>query len=307
MPDVALMVIGVLAAAGGGEFFVRGSVRLAAAMRVPAGIIAATVAAFATSTPELSVALNAATTGQPEIPLGDAVGSNVANIGLILGLALIIVPLAAHREDIRRDLPFALAAPSATGLLLYDGALGRVDGAILIGLFVAWLGITLIEARRVRAATAAVFGDTGLGSALTYAAIGMVLLVVAGRLIVVAAKGFGEELGIDPFVVGATLVAFGTSAPELATTLVAGLRGHAEVALGTLLGSNIFNNLGIVGVTAIIEPIHPSGTEVAVALTASAIVLLAVVPGSAGRLGHRRGVSLVAAYAAYVGALLALT
>ncbi len=304
MPDGLTLVLGVLAAAAGGELFVRGAVGLAAWLRVPAGIIGATVAAFATSTPEFSVALNAATAGQPEIPLGDALGSNVTNIALILGLAILLMPLAANRGDLRRDLPFAFVAPAITGLLLVDGRLGRVDGTVLLAVFAAWLVITVIEARRARSATASIIGESRHRRALLNSAAGLVLLVVAGRLIVLAAKGIGDDLGIDTFIVGATMVALGTSAPELATTLIASIRGHAEIGLGTLIGSNIFNNLWIVGIAALIEPIHVDGGEVVVALAASALVLLLVIPGPTGILGRRRGVVLVVAYAAYLGAVL---
>ncbi|MEX2080253.1 MAG: sodium:calcium antiporter, partial [Dehalococcoidia bacterium] len=129
-------------------------------------------------------------------------------------------------------------------------------------------------------------------------------LIIAGRLGVLAAKGIGADLGIDAFIVGATMVAAGTSAPELATTLIASLRGHAEIGLSTLMGSNIFNNLWIVGVTSLIHPIHVEGREVTVALVASALVLLLAIPGPSGILGRRRGGALVVCYAAYVGVVL---
>lgn len=304
MPDGVTLLLGVLAAAAGGEMFVRGAVGLAAWLRVPAGIIGATVAAFATSTPEFSVALNAATAGQPEIPLGDALGSNVTNIALILGLAILIMPLAAGRGDARRNLPFALAAPAITGLLLFDGRLGRVDGTVLLVVFATWLIITVLEARRARSATARVIGESRPSRALLDSAGGLVLLVVAGRLIVLAAEGIGEDLGMDSFIVGATMVAFGTSVPELATILIASMRGHAEIGLGTLVGSNIFNNLWIVGITALISPIHVDGRELAVALVASALVLLLVIPGPTGLLGRRRGLALVGGYGAYLVVIL---
>jgi cation:H+ antiporter len=171
---------------------------------------------------------------------------------------------------------------------------------VLITVFVGWLAVTVFEARRVRDATPAVLGESQAGRALLISVAGLVLLIVAGRLIVLAAKGIGEDLGIDAFVVGATLVAAGTSAPELATTLIASMRGHAEIGLGTLIGSNIFNNLWIVGVTALVEPIHVEAREVTVALVASTLVLLLVIPGPAAMLGRGRGLALVAAYVGYL-------
>lgn len=304
MPDGLVLLLGIVAAAAGGELFVRGAVGLASWLRVPAGIIGATVAAFATSAPELSVAVNAASGGQPEIPLGDALGSNVTNIALILGLAIVILPLRADRADVRRNLPAALTAPVLTGLLLFDGTLGRVDGAVLITVFALWLAITLLEARRARDATPRVLGESHAGRAWLHAGAGLALLIIAGRLIVVAAEGIGEALGIDAFVVGATMVAAGTSTPELATTLIASLRGHAEIGLATLIGSNVFNNLWIAGIAALIHPIPIEGSEVSVALAASALVLLLAIPGHSGILGRRRGGALLLCYAAYVGVVL---
>jgi len=304
MTDVLLLSFGVLAAAAGGELFVRGAIGVAAWLRVPAGIIGATIAAFATSTPEFSVALNGATTGHPQIPLGDALGSNVTNIGLVLGLTLLLGPLATNRGAIRRDLPFAFAAPVITLLLLADGPLGRVDGAVFIAVFATWLVIAVLEARRARTAAVGIIGETRPRRAMLMSAGGLLLLGLAGRLIVLAAKGIGEDLGIDSFMVGATLVAVGTSAPELATTVVASLRGHAEIGLGTIVGSNIFNNLWIVGVTALIDPIDVEWREVTTALVACTLVLLLVIPGSAGTLGRRRGLGMLGGYGAYVAVLL---
>ncbi|MFN0093351.1 MAG: sodium:calcium antiporter [Dehalococcoidia bacterium] len=305
MEPYLILLAGIAVAAVGGELFVRGAVGLATGLRVPPGVIGATVAAFATSTPELSVALNAAFSGQPELPLGDALGSNVTNVGLVLGLALLMLPMAVNRGDIRRDLPFAFFAPAATALLILDREVSRFDGALLVVVFGIWLWMTIRHARRARSAAQDVLGEASVRRAIWVSAGGLACLVVAGRLIVISAKGIGDDLGLDPFIVGATLVAFGTSAPELATTLIATLRGHAEVGIGTLIGSNIFNNLWIVGVTAMVEPIPVRLSEVMIALVASAVVLLFVIPGASGRLGRGRGAALVVCYGSYVGVLVA--
>lgn len=306
MPDALVLLLGIAAAAAGGELFVRGAVGLATWLRVPAAMIGATVAAFATSAPEFSVALNAAAAGEPEIPLGDALGSNVTNIALILGLALVIRPARTGRGEALRNLPFAMAAPAMTALLLTDGRLGRYDGVLLIAIFGTWLALTVRAAWRSRRTTPR-DGEGRPDGARTVliCAGGLALLVVAGRLIVAAAEGIGESLGIDPFVVGVTMVAAGTSAPELATTIVATARGHSEIGLGTLVGSNIFNSLWIVGVTAVIGPIEAGGLQVAVAIVASTLVLALVIPGRDGRLGRRRGGLLMAMYCAYLAAVLA--
>lgn len=304
LADWVILGIGVLAAAVGGELFVRGAAGIAAWSRVPPGIIGATVAAFGTSTPELSTALNAATAGRPEVSFGDVLGSNIANIALVLGLAILFLPMAVRRQDVRRDVPFALAAPVIIGLLLSDGRLGRVDGGVLLTVFAAWLTISVIEARQARSATTKVIGEPGPHRAAVKALTGLVLLVAAGRLVVLAAEGIANDLGVDGFFIGATMVAIGTSAPEVAATTIASLRGHSEIALGMLVGSNNFNSLFIVGVIALISPFRVDGGEVGVALVAGALAMLLAIPGPAGRLERTRGMTLVASYVAYAGALM---
>jgi cation:H+ antiporter len=305
MNSVLALVVGVACAAGGGQLFVRGAVGVAAWARVPAGIIGATVAAFATSSPELAVALTAASEGQSEIVLGNALGGNLMNVGLVLGLAILIAAMPARRADLRRDLPVALAAPLVTGLLVLDGRLGRLDAVVLLGLFVAWFVNTVVHAARARSSTEEVLGEHRHGRAVLEGAAGLVLLVLAGRFIVVAAEGIGAALGLDAFVVGATLVAFGTATPELATTIISRLRGHAEIGLGTVIGSNIFNNLWIVGVAAFVSPVEVVGREVAIGITSSLIALSLVVPPRAELLRRPRGVLMLGLYVANVVALLA--
>ncbi|MGD9933588.1 MAG: sodium:calcium antiporter, partial [Dehalococcoidia bacterium] len=186
MSDGLLLAISVGLAAVGGELFVRGAVGFAAGMRVPPGIVGATVAAFATSTPEFSVAMNAAFTDQPAIALGDALGSNIVNIAVVLGLVLAFAPLRPERPDIRRDLPVAFAAPLLTVALVADGTFGRIDAVVALLFFVTWLAITVLQARRARIATAEVLGERKLRLAGIEMALGLGVLVVAGRLIVVA-------------------------------------------------------------------------------------------------------------------------
>lgn len=304
MPDALALISGLTLAAVGGELFVRGAVGLAVWARVPAGIVGATVVAFATSSPELSVSISAATAGRPQIALGDALGSNVANIGLVLGLTAMVGAITTRRSSIRRDFPVALAAPVGTALLAVDGTVSRLDAMVLLAGFAAWLVLVVRDARRARRATGAVQGDQGRWRALRDTAGGLVCLVAAGQLIVSAAAGIGASLGMDPFVVGATLVAIGTSTPELATALLARLRGLDEVGLGTLLGSNLFNGLFIVAVAALIAPITVPWSEVGIGLTAGVVTVLVALPSRVGLITRRRGAVLLVLYVGYVVALL---
>jgi cation:H+ antiporter len=258
------------------------------------------VVAFATSSPEFSVAVNAAAAGRPAVAVGDALGSNVVNVGLVLAIALVIAGLTPQAQDLRRDLPVAMAAPVAVWLLALDGRLSRLDGAVLIVVFLIWIVVAARQARRARSDLAEMLEERRPRRAAVEAGAGLLLLIVAGRLVVIAAKGIGAALGWDPFLVGATLVAVATSTPELATMLVARVRHQDELTLGSILGSNVFNALWIVGVTAVIHPIPVRSDEIAIAVGAGAVALMLCVPGRAGLLGRSRGVALLAIYAAYL-------
>jgi cation:H+ antiporter len=304
MNEYATLILGIAFAGIGGELFVRGAVGLAHWARVKPGIIGATVAAFATSSPELSVSVNAALAGKPEIGLGDALGSNVVNVALILALALVISGIQSSRDSVKRDFPVALLIPIMTGVLFLDGELSGFDGVLMLGMFIAWLVATIIEARKQRSAADEVLGERrGWRVALACVA-GLAFLVTAGNLIVAGAKGIALSLGIEEFIIGAAVVAVGTSVPELATTVIAKLRGHDEVGLGTILGSNIFNGVFIVAVAAIIHPITVAWREVAVALVFGIVAMVFTYPARTGFIERRRGVLLLVLYAVYLATIL---
>jgi len=304
MNDYIALLIGIICAGAGGELFVRGTVGTASALRISPGIIATTIAAFATSSPELTVAINSALHGAPRIALGDALGSNVVNVALILAAALLIAPITATRDMVRRDLPVALTVPVILAALLFDGALSQLDGLLLLGLFAGWLVAIIGEARRQRSAAGAVLGERKPLRAVIEGVAGLGLLIVAGRLIVTGATGIAEAQGIDAFIVGATVVAIGTSVPELATAIISGIRGHKEVGLGTILGSNIFNGLFIIGVTASIAPISITLREVAPTLILGLAAVALTYPPLPGTIGRWRGLTLLGVYLAYLFAVL---
>jgi cation:H+ antiporter len=294
------LVAGIAAAAVGGELFVRGVSGIARQARIPPGIIGATVVAFATSSPEFSVAVNAAAAGRPAVAVGDALGSNVVNVGLVLAIALVIARLTPQARDLKRDLPVAMVAPVIVWLLALDGRLSRLDGTVLIAVFLVWIVVAALHARRDRSDLAEMLEEHRPRRAAVEAVVGLLLLIIAGRLVVIAAKGIGETLGWDPFLVGATLVAIATSTPELATMLVARIRHQDELTLGSILGSNVFNALWIIGVTAVIHPIPVRSDEIAIAVAAGVATLALCVPARSGLLGRVRGVALLAVYAGYL-------
>lgn len=305
MLDIVSLLLGIALAAIGGELFVRGSVTLAHRLRVPTGIIGATVAAFATSSPELSVGVNAALNGTPAVSAGDVLGSNVANVAMVMGAMLVFSPVQLDRRDVRRDLPLTILSPLIVWGLLWDGRLSRTDGFVLLVIFAAWLTTAILQAKREHDRSAVDLASaTPSAWSVPFTVLGLALLLLSGRLVVIAAGGIGETLHLDPFVVGATLVALGTSVPELATAILSRLRGHGELGSGTVMGSNIFNTLWIVGLVAVIRPFELPAAEVGVAVLASALTAALLIPVRGLQLGRARGVALLLAYAVYVSAIL---
>ncbi len=307
MNDYLILLLGLAAAGIGGELFVRGAIGLAGWLRIPAGIIGATVAAFATSSPELAVSINASLEGKPQIALGDALGSNVVNVALILAIALVVMPLRAPIDSIKRDFPVAIVAPLLTALLLIDGELSRVDGVIMLSVFIAWLVAVVLEVRKQRDKTEEVLGESNRLRVVLSVVGGLVALILAGRLIVIGAKGIAASFGLGEFVIGATVVAIGTSMPELATVIISKLRGHEEIGLGTILGSNIFNNFWIVSIATLITPMtNLPLREIAVGLGFGALAVILTFPGRNGIIGRYRGIILLAIYLAYLLTILRL-
>jgi len=305
--DFLALLAAIPAAALGGSAFLNGVLGVAASLRLPRALVATTLAAFATSSPELAVSTLAALSGTPELGLGDALGSNVVNLGLILGGALLFGALAVPRAGWRRDFVLALAVPLLTLLLALDGTLSRAEGALLLTLFALWLTLVARQgmAHRREAMTAdRTPGHPVRGWLLLLA--GLAGLVLAGRLFVTGASGFAVALGVHPYLIGVTLVAIGTSLPELVTVLLSRLRGHDDVGLGTLLGSNLFNGLAIVGVAATLHPIQTPPGAVAVALGFGVLMLLLMLP-RAGTLSRQRGLGLLTAYAAFIVVTLSLS
>ncbi|MBK6294288.1 MAG: sodium:calcium antiporter [Rhodoferax sp.] len=298
--DLLLLLAAIPAAAVGGALFLQGVLGIADWLRLPKFLVATTLAAFATSSPELAVSSFAALAGKPGIGLGDALGSNVVNVGLIMGLALLWRPVAARLDDFRRDFMLALAVPVLTLGLARDGLLSRGEGVVLLAVFAGWLALVVRQAMaHRRQAIPEVSMVARPAHAWLMVLGGLLGLVLAGRLFVAGASGIAATLGVHPYVIGATVVALGTSLPELVTVVLSRWRGHDDVGLGTLLGSNLFNGLAIVGLTATIHPISAPLNELAAALLFGVLTVLLMKPRN-GALSRRRGLALIGAYVGFV-------
>lgn len=294
------LLAGVVLAWFGGELFVRGGVGLAAWARWPTAVIGVTVAAFGTSTPELMVAIHAACDGVPQISLGDVLGSNVVNVSLVLALVLSFSGMKAEDSGVLRDWFISLLVPGIVYVLLMDGWFSRLDAMIMMGIFFVWLTVVICHARAHSATHAAPVQKVPVVKMLGFSLLGLVLLIGAAQFVVHGGKAVALALGWSPFIVGAVIVAVATSTPELATTVIARMRGHHDVGLGNILGSSIFNAFFIASVAALIQPYKVNLPEIMPSLVFGALTTLLIIPGPGGHIGRSRGVMLLGIYAMYV-------
>ena len=264
--EVGRIVLGLILLVVGADALVRGAVALARRAGISSLLIGLTVVAFGTSTPEVAVSVESALMGRGGVALGNVVGSNVFNILVVLGLSAVIAPLVVQSQLVRRDVPLMVLASLAPVLLGLDGALGRQDGVILLVGLGGYLAILGLLARRQRsdhrngevehaedAGGTTEAGGPSLPVALTLGVGGLILLSVGADQLVVGAVSLAGRLGVSELVVGLTVVAVGTSLPELATSVAASLRGQRDLAVGNVVGSNIFNALGVLGAGAAVS------------------------------------------------------
>ncbi|APH71775.1 calcium/sodium antiporter [Aquibium oceanicum] len=308
--DLLLVLLGMGLLFGGGEFLVRGAVSAARRFGVSELVIGLTIVGFATSTPELLVSVQAALKGSPEIAIGNVVGSNIANILLIGGFTALIASMVAPDGELKRDLRVMLASSALILPAAAWGAIPRLGGLLLVALLAVYLYAHFRAARHANAKPDSADGpDTTamdpLWRSVALVIGGIVMLVLGADWLVDGASSIARAAGISDAVVGLTVVAIGTSLPELATSIVAAWRGRPGVALGNVVGSNIFNVLGILGATAIIAPL-PIATRFLwfdLPLMMAISIGFAAVLTAGDRLGKTAGGLMLAGYAVYTAVL----
>lgn len=256
--DYLYIVIGLAGLFFGGEALVRGSVNIARRLSISPLIIGLTVVGFGTSTPELLVSVQAALRGVPDIAIGNIVGSNIANILLIVGLTCIVWPIRVKPAAVRRDLAFMIASSLLLVPLFALGEIGRLAGLILVSGLIAYLVWTFMMSRQDDVDDISTPVQSSFGISLLWVAFGLAALVVGAHFLVDGAVSVARDFGVSEAFIGLTIVAVGTSLPEVATSLIAAFRRQSDIAIGNVIGSNIFNVLGILGVTALITPIPVS-------------------------------------------------
>lgn len=255
---------GLIALIVGAELLVRGASKLALSFGISPLVVGLTVVAFGTSAPELAVSVQSAWSGQVDIALGNVVGSNIFNVLFILGLSALISPLLVHRQLIQQEVPMMVALSLLLWLLASDGGISRGDGLLLVSLLLAYTFLVIRQSRRESRAGAPLVSelppvdshawDAHWLAQLLLVAAGIVLLVLGANWLVEAAVTLARRLGMSEVVVGLTIVAIGTSLPEVATSITAAVRGQRDIAVGNVVGSNIFNILAVLGISASIAP-----------------------------------------------------
>ncbi len=255
---IVLFVVGLVLLVVGAELLVRGASNLALALRVSPLVIGLTIVAYGTSAPELAVSVQSGLAGQGSLALGNVVGSNIFNVLLILGLSASIAPLVVSRQLVRADVPVMVGVAFVFALLAFDGDINRLDGLLLFAGALGYSAYTLIQSRKESPPPAVESEQTPARAPwpvqVALVVVGLGMLVLGSEWLVNGAVAFAETLGVSELIIGLTIVAAGTSLPEVATSVLASMRGERDIAVGNVVGSNIFNVLLVLGLTALVAP-----------------------------------------------------
>lgn len=308
---VIYMVCGLVLLVWGAERFVHGAAASARNMGIAPLLIGLTVVAFATSSPEILVSVVASLRGEPTLAIGNAIGSNIVNIGLVLGMTALIRPIKLESATLRREMPALLAVSLLTVSLFLDTHLSRIDGIVMLtGLVIVMIWLTRLGRRSAandpikRDYEAEIPANVSMKMAITWTVVGLVTLLIGAQWLVTGAIGMAQNLGVSEVVIGITVVALGTSLPELTVSLVSALKGEYGLAIGNIVGSNIFNLLAVIGIAATIEPaaLAPSVLSLHIfVMVAFTLVLFAMTYDYDGKakLSRMEGIALLIAYVAY--------
>lgn len=316
LATIASLLIGLAFLIVSSDWLVKGASRLAAAFGVSALVIGLTVVAYGTSSPELAVSVMSAYAGQADLAIGNVVGSNICNVLFILGVAALVTPLVVHQQLVRLDVPVMIVASLLLFGISYDGKISRIDGVLLFGGAVGYTYFLIRQSRKETRAAAAVEVDDGLEKELSegknahwavnvgWVILGCSGLVLGSKLLVTGAVAIAQHFGVSELIIGLTVVALGTSLPEVATSVMAGIRGERDIAVGNVVGSNIFNILGVLGLSSIVAPkgVEVSKAALAFDMPVMIAVALACFPifFAGYRISRPNGAMLLSFYFAYI-------
>ena len=303
--DVFYIIIGVTLVLVGADRLTEGASSLARRFGVPEIVIGLSIVACGTSMPEFFVSLMSALNDTPDMAVGNVVGSNIMNSMLIVGCAAVAAPLVISRSTVKKDIPFAVGASLLLILLSLDSTVGRIDGIILLVGFVGFMAYTLWQAKGSKAESADAVKQQNIWLSACYILLGLAGLVFGSNLFVDSASSVASSLGVSESVIGLTIVAGGTSLPELATSVVAARKGQSAIAIGNVIGSNVFNILLILGATAAISPLQMEGiTTLDMAVMFGSVALVWLFSFTRYTVERWEGFALLALYGAYLAWLL---
>ena len=307
--QIVLIAVSIFVVIKGADALTSGGVSLARRMNIPQIVIGLTIVAMGTSMPEFCVSFVSALKGTPDLAVGNIVGSNIFNSLFIVGCAALVAPMTILHSTVRRDIPFALVSSVILLMMCLDSTISRLDAAILFLFFVVFMVITVRGARQGGDAEEAQQAEEKPKSPAWAAAmivVGLALLIGGSNVFVDNASALASSLGVSDAVIGLTIVACGTSLPELATSVVSARRGQSGIAIGNVLGSNVFNILMILGITGIIQPMQISGiTSVDLSMLVASMILLWLFSYTKYTLSRWEGAVLVAVFLGYISWLVA--
>ena len=297
------LVVGFVLLVKGADYFVDGASSIAGKLKVPSLIIGLTVVSMGTSLPEAAVSISASLSGNNGISLGNVIGSNIFNLLVVVGVSAMLLPIATDFDILKRDMPISIAITAALCVMLVDGNLGRLDAAILLSLFVAYMFLLIRSAlhNRVEGDEQKILSWT---KSLLLSGVGVAAIIGGGQLVVNSAKTIAAALGMGETLIGLTVVALGTSLPELVTSVVAARKGASGIAMGNVVGSNIFNILFVLGLAGVISPMAADAAffiDTGILIAASIVMMLfAFTKKRTGRAEGAVAVLMYAAYMAYI-------
>lgn len=304
MLHLLCVIIGAAMVIHGAGKLTDGASSLAGRMGVPPIVVGLTVVALGTSLPEFVVSLVSALRGTSDLAVGNVVGSNIFNTTLIVGTAAAVAPMTISRSTVRKDIPFAVGSALLLTVMCLDGRVSRLDAAMLFAGLMVFMAYTVVVARR-SGGTAEASSALSLTKSVLFVMLGLLELVVGGNVFVTGATSIARSLHVSEAVIGLTVVAGGTSLPELATTVVAARKGQSAIAIGNVIGSNVFNVLMIVGVTGLITPLDIVGISIVdLSAMAGGVVLLWFMSYTKYTVERWEGLTLLALFAAYMAWLL---
>jgi cation:H+ antiporter len=313
--DILLLIAGLILLVAGGEFLVRGASSIALRLKISPLVVGLTVVAFGTSAPELFIGIKSALLGSPDITMGNVIGSNICNLALVLGVTALISPVPVQNDSIKIDWPMTMGSSLLLYLLVREGYINAYEGVLFVCILIAYIVFVIMKSRKETQNKQAAVVDSDVPDApsnslikdLAFIAMGTAGLSFGSDWFIQGARSLAIEIGVDERVIGVTIVALGTSLPELATAMVAAFKKETDIAVGNLMGSNIFNILSILGITSIIQQIEVNDVIINSDMIWMLLITFLILPMMLYKkiVGRIEGAILLAVYSYYIYSVIA--